>query len=711
MRRSGFLLGLFSIGGQVLLLRELIATFNGDELFIGTALFGWLIAVALGAFRGGSQSRISERLLFIAGSIILPVTLVSIRLSPLLITDHVGEFIPLVQAALLSMIAMTPVGLISGWLFSAIVKKEGFNPAGIIGTVYLYEGLGAFAGGGLIAVAAGSLATTISLALILAIVIVIASIIPGKIVHYIISLAGLIILSAVIVNLAPGLERRLDSFKYEGYRIAAAFDTPYSHQAILRRDESTVLMTNSSIEASYPDRQTTENILVPPLLYYPEASSILYIGRAEFGVAQMAESLGIDLFAVDPRARLSDILDNLDFPGADHIRFIDDPVGFLAGGKIMNRFDVIIVNAGDPGNYLSSRLLGDRFLALAGKVLKSDGIIYIPTLYDTDRYITPETEMPLAIIYNTLRLIYVNVGYWPGNRTLFFASPGRGLTLWSDSLLERIGKLNMKTEFIHSDYLFDRLNFLKIQRLEQALAASSISNTLKKPILPHYQAYYRSPADSADRMLTGFILKHPHWVIIFPLAVLYFFINAIYRNRTTNRYALFLFFVAGLVSLSFELLTFYLYQSIAGSLYGEMAILIGAFMLGLALGTYYSLKVSQDRPLEFPALIMLLVAGLIFMSSWQSISSRFVLPYYALFLFVTALSTGTLFIGATNRYYADNWISNRGAGYGWEILGSSAGALLTTTILLPVIGLSWLLWSLLILTGLTLTGAVITARG
>ena len=56
MNRQGFLLGFFSTGAQVLLLRELVSSLNGSELFIGTALFGWLIAVAAGAYLGGRAS-------------------------------------------------------------------------------------------------------------------------------------------------------------------------------------------------------------------------------------------------------------------------------------------------------------------------------------------------------------------------------------------------------------------------------------------------------------------------------------------------------------------------------------------------------------------------------------------------------------------------------------------------------------------------------
>ena len=50
MNRDGFLLGFLATATQVLLLRELVAAFGGSELFVGTALFGWLLWVAAGAW-------------------------------------------------------------------------------------------------------------------------------------------------------------------------------------------------------------------------------------------------------------------------------------------------------------------------------------------------------------------------------------------------------------------------------------------------------------------------------------------------------------------------------------------------------------------------------------------------------------------------------------------------------------------------------------
>jgi len=177
----------------------------------------------------------------------------------------------------------------------------------------------------------------------------------------------------------------------------------------------------------------------------------------------------------------------------------------------------------------------------------------------------------------------------------------------------------------------------------------------------------------------------------------------------SGRFGIFLYFTAGTASLSLELISFYIYQTMAGSLYSEMALLIGAFMLGLALGTYYSYR-AGDGPLQFPALIILLVSTILFLTMWNRIGPDALLPFHMFFLFVVAVATGTLFVAATNIYYGDEKQTNRGVGYAWEIIGSAIGALFTLTILLPVIGLTWFLISLAALLVLALIGSWSTRK-
>jgi hypothetical protein len=189
--------------------------------------------------------------------------------------------------------------------------------------------------------------------------------------------------------------------------------------------------------------------------------------------------------------------------------------------------------------------------------------------------------------------------------------------------------------------------------------------------------------------------------------IIVFFLILIFRKRRRREFGLFLYFVAGLVSLSLELISFYVFQSSAGSLYSQIGALIGAFMLGLALGTYFSVRANKEH-LEFPALILFIAAVLFFSSTYRSVPPRALLLYHLLFLFTVAVITGSLFVAATARYYFGRSESNRGAGYALELVGSALGALLPVTILLPFLGIPWLLAAILIFLALSLVGATIT---
>jgi hypothetical protein len=74
------------------------------------------------------------------------------------------------------------------------------------------------------------------------------------------------------------------------------------------------------------------------------------------------------------------------------------------------------------------------------------------------------------------------------------------------------------------------------------------------------------------------------------------------------------------------------------------------------------------------------------------------------------MATGTSFVAATNRYQSYSLSTNRGVGYACELAGSSLGALLGTTILLPLLGLELFLILALSVIGLTLVGAVVAGQ-
>ncbi len=711
MKKQGFLLGLFSIGGQVLLLRELVSSLNGDELFIGTALFGWLIAVAVGAWFGGRSARPRNPvMLFIAGAILLPIMIIAARLSPLSATSITGEIIPFGRATIISILVMFPPALISGWLFPLITRHVAYPATDAIVTVYLFEGIGAFAGGVFMTLAAGSIMSTLSMGVLLSLFVVISLFISTDKRRSIPAGLGYIISVVIALSLIPHLDNYLEGVKYDSYTVRDSFDTPYGHEAILSRDSTLVLMTDNTIEAVFPDPEAAENQIIAPLIYNPTASKILFVGRAEFGAAQLADALRMrSISAVDPRTKLTSVIGDFMSPVTAYHIYNNDPVAFFKKRAALDNFDIIVINPGEPDSYKNSRLFMPEFLAGVKRSLSSEGIVCLPLPYDTDRYLSPEKQQVLAIIYNSLKESFSHIAVWPGTTTIFLASDKIDLDLPLETIMTRIDSLPVEAQYIAPEYLYDRLSPLKIERLMTALSGEAPSQTLTKPILSHYQALYRSMADSLDRRVISFVLGTSSWIIIVPALVLILFLSVQGRRGRSGQYGIFLYFTAGAASLSLELMSFYLYQTMAGSLYSEMALLIGSFMLGLAVGTYYAHRVGE-APLEYPALIIMLMAVLVFMVTWSKIGSDALLPFHMFFLFVVAIATGTLFVAATNICYGRDSRLNRGVGYAWELAGSALGALLVLTILLPAIGLTWLLISLAALITLALAGSTMTHK-
>ncbi|HVP07176.1 MAG TPA: hypothetical protein VMS71_04970, partial [Candidatus Acidoferrum sp.] len=708
MKIRAFLLGFFATGSQVLLLRELVSSLNGSELFIGTAMFGWLIWVAIGAWIGGATRKpASTTMLFVSGALALPASVVVARLTPLLVSGVVGELIPFSTAALISVIIVAPVGMIAGSLFPAIARSEHSRPEAIV-IVYLWEGVGAFASGVLITLLAGEIMSTLALSITIGLA-VIAGAISLLSRRGTLAVAGAVviaILAAVALEaIAPDIDVLIDQSKYHAYTVELSLETPYSRQTLLSRDSSLVLLTDNNVEAQYPDLETAENLLIPPLIYHPDARRILYIGRPEFGVFQLSRQFpNLKLTALDPRQGLDFALDSALLPSDTVERITNDPARYFSSTSVDQRYDIIIVGPSDFSNYRSSREISSGFLLKLKDHLATNGLLYLPTHFDSDRYVTAEASMLLGAIHNVLRECFGHVVVWPGNLTLFLATDSERIELPFDSILARTLSLPYHPQYISENYLQDRLSSFKLDRLKQAISAVTLDNSFNHPSLPYYQALYRAKANSLDRTLLNSILAGPSWLI--GLAVLVILaVIAVARSHRSNSVPLLIYFSAGAASLTLELVSFYVFQVTAGALYSDMAALIGAFMLGLAVGTYFTHR-SAQAGIEYGALILLVAAAAIFATTCRSIPIGLALVYHSLFLFTVAVATGTLFVAATLRYYRWRDSRNPGTGYAWELVGSSLGALLPMTVLLPVVGFGWLMAIVILLCVLTVAAAV-----
>jgi spermidine synthase len=148
--------GLSGIIAQVILLRELLVSFLGNELSIGIILASWLILEAAGAFFLGKLiegvKRLVEFFIFLG-------LLSSLSLIPMIYFARIIRGIPGFGAAwgvglghmvLYSLLIFFPVSFTHGGIFLAgckLYSNYGVTNERTIGTVYIFETIGTVIGG------------------------------------------------------------------------------------------------------------------------------------------------------------------------------------------------------------------------------------------------------------------------------------------------------------------------------------------------------------------------------------------------------------------------------------------------------------------------------------------------------------------------------------------------------------------------------------
>jgi len=152
-----FMLGLYSIAAQTLLFRSFLGIYDGSELGIGAFFGSWLLWIAIGAalsrrILSGIRRPGFELLILLY----LPAFLFQEQLigqSRLLAGISAYEAFPLLRMMTLPLLINCPISLLTGILFPLACKwvssssATGSDNRQAVASTYVYEALGAFAGG------------------------------------------------------------------------------------------------------------------------------------------------------------------------------------------------------------------------------------------------------------------------------------------------------------------------------------------------------------------------------------------------------------------------------------------------------------------------------------------------------------------------------------------------------------------------------------
>jgi len=153
-----FLLGGISIVGQIILLREMVTVFYGNEIAYAIILASWLVWVSIGSFSISCFSKyIRNPDLWITAyqwiiCFVLPASIFVVRSFKQVMDVNPGEIVGIASMCISSLILLAPLTFFIGGLYSLICKFSSEqdrqrNDKKAIGEIYMWEATGAAVGG------------------------------------------------------------------------------------------------------------------------------------------------------------------------------------------------------------------------------------------------------------------------------------------------------------------------------------------------------------------------------------------------------------------------------------------------------------------------------------------------------------------------------------------------------------------------------------
>ncbi|MDE3188606.1 MAG: fused MFS/spermidine synthase [Acidobacteriota bacterium] len=741
------LVGFTAVIGQIVLMRELILLFNGNELSMGLMLATWLLWTAAGSsltgliVRENTSVRIPIALAECLCGLSLPLTVWALRSARALFQTVPGEVLGPAPVLLISLVCLSVFCLLSGCLFVLAVRSYQQQRAvtGRIATSYAYlletagSGFGGIFTSLLLLRAFGSFQLSMIVALLN--LGVAASLIfkTSRRQALAIALAGMVLAVPLLLVCAPRLEESAQEHLWKGFQVLGSQDSIYGKLTVVDAGGMHSIYDNGSLIANVPDESAAEESVHYALLEHPAPGRILLIGGGING--SIVEALKhptlqrIDYVELDPS--LISVFRRF-FPAAAtrafadpriHVHYID---GRLFLKQSSGKFDAILLNLPDPQTAQLNRFYTVEFFRSARDHLAPGGLLALQ-LGASEDYISPALADFLRCIRRTLREVFPYVTVIPGGTIHFFSAVQPGiLTDDPQVLVRRLQDRNLQTLYVREYFIPFRMmpdRMTQIHDVLQPLPATAVNRDF------HPAAYYFDTVLWSAQFKSGYsqLLRRASHIpfasllaSVAALSSLFFLALALLpTNRSRTRAAgLWSVFASGYTLMTLQILVLLAFQSVYGYVYGELAMLIGMFMAGIASGTWFSSAHRRTEEtasllrraafnqavLAIAAPLLLLLVSLLARNAGAWIA-QVVFPALAL---LCAIPGGYQFPIATEIYLGGNR-AKTGAGtlYALDLLGGCAGALLLAGFSIPLFGFWNTAW---LATAVSLAPALLMAR-
>jgi len=729
---SAFVAGCGGLLAQVLVVREMLVVFHGNELSIGVILGMWLLWTGLGSLALGSAAARARRqrrllaLLLALGAVAIPCTVAAASgLKPFLLRSgaSLGQVLPFRTLLISAFVLLGPLCLINGLLFPTACRAADL-PGGT-GRVYLLEAVGAATG---VALHCFVLVQTVSpLAVSLAAGVVwcgAALWLAGRGSRFVGGAAAVVAgacLAALAYRTPARLRQYVEQASWPGVVHVDTRDSRYGRVTVVRPEgtaEQASLYHNSALQVTYPDPPEAQAIAHVPMLAHPAPRRVLLLGGA-VGVAEEAlkhptvES--VTCVELDPAA-VEAVREHFP-PGA--VRALSDPRvrlvlgdarAFLKGAA--ERHDVVICVAEPPATAQANRLYTREFFCEVAQVLAEGGVF----AFRGDgghTYIADENRRMLSCLHRTLGGVFPAVVVLPGARCTFLASNGEGvLTDDLHTLYERM--LGRGVEAVHVEPLFvDASSESLRDELDRALAEPSSENRDLAPRCYIFaaQRWGRSQGTRESRFDLGRLLT---WLdarravaplVLLGLIVLASAVVPLCRGRVGDAALGLAVCATGFIEMAVEFAVLLGFQVVCGYVYHYVGILVSAFMLGLAVGAWRAGRARPSwRRMRWVQVAIcgypLVLLGFLFAAQGLALPAGLWAVVFTGVALLAGLVGGLQFPLAVALHSRGQ--ASAGSLYGLDLFGSCLGALAVSSVIVPTVGLPVLCGMLAALGGVAL---------
>jgi spermidine synthase len=399
-----------------------------------------------------------------------------------------------------------------------------------------------------------------------------------------------------------------------------------------------------------------------------------------------------------------------------------DPRSFLRRSPA--RYDVILMNMGDPITAQMNRFYTKEFFTHAGQRLLPGGIFSF-AVSGGESMLGPTQARFLGSIEKTLLQVFPKTLIYPGDQIRFFATDRTG-ELLSDpaTLADRISQRHLELTYIREDILQDALSPFRLDYLNSILKETT-GTAVNRDFFPicyfHNLMMWATQWHMVLQKFLNFLVDVKiGWLWIILVLAGSAVVALFWTGRSSYRIAVGAsIFVSGAIEMVLQVILLLGFQIIEGFVYRQLALIIAFFMTGLALGAGWisrrkshllETKAVRGRFIGVQALVCLLPLGLMLFFTLMHGQIHHLFSPAAMGWLFSVLSLITGIVGGVHFALAVMVMAGTGVAlekigggfYALDLAGAAAGVLMATLFILPIFGIMHTMMFLSAMAGVSL---------